>query len=153
MFDPLTKHELDYLEHSITPPSREMRKRAVGELRVGRAADRWGTFLRTLAMVAVALFLGTLALTLRGRPADTDPATPIVVCSHVTEQLRMARTFLARARPGDVEDALLVVGAVAPTAGFCRGDDAVTHALERAARGGDRVRSLEIVETVLRSGR
>lgn len=148
-YQPLADSELEYLKRS----DQRILRRAAAEIQIRRAAR--APSLRDLAVgVMIVVGLGAIALVLRGRGIPSAaPAPPAAACAHADEQLRMARVYLQRGRPSDVEDAALVLAAVAPWQGVCRDDDAVTHALERAARGGDRVRSLELVEAVLRSGR
>jgi hypothetical protein len=147
-YQPLAASELEYLKRS----DQRILRRAAAEIRIHRAGRAPG-IINLAVMVLVVVALGVMALALARPGREPKTAAPIGVCSRATEQLRMARTFLQRARPGDVDDALLIVAAIAPTAGYCRDDDAVFHALERAARGGDRARALALVEAVLRSDR
>jgi hypothetical protein len=148
-YRPLTDRELKAM--MVDRAGDSFMGRAVAEIRIRRAAaDRSVYGVVVVGLVVIGAVLCVIAADSR---RDTKPAAPIAVCSHATGQLSMARTLLARGRPGDVEDALMIVAAIAPTAGFCRDDDAVKHALERAARGGDRVRSLGLVDAVLRSER
>lgn len=147
-YQPLADSELEYLKRS----DQRILRRAAGEIAMRRAAKAPSPLSLVFGCVAM-LLVGAALLSVAGRSRRVAIAPPAAACAHADEQLRMARVYLQRGRPSDVEDAALVLAAVAPWQGVCRDDDAVTHALERAARGGDRVRSLELVEAVLRSGR
>lgn len=148
-YQPLTREELTRLINSSHP----LHRRAAAEILIQRARadsplDRpWVGILGMLGVAAMVVLLAAGALRLRPAPARPLPKEG---CAAVDRQLRMAKGMLQRGRPRDVEDAMLIVGAVAPWAGECRGDPRVTNALAIGAVGG-RDKALAAVTIVLRS--
>lgn len=78
----------------------------------------------------------------RSRQRQVDSQLREQLCVHAEGELRMAKVLLQRAQPGDVDAALLVVGAVGPTMGYCRRDPEVERNLERAARHRELAREI-----------
>ena len=149
-FVPLNRDELVKLANSASAVNR----RAAGEILLARLRAKhpiqrpWIDIMGMLGVAALVIVLAWGVLHLRPVPPASRPSK--ATCDHVDSKLRMAKGLLQRGRQRDLEDASLLVAAVAPAAGECRADARLSMVLNVAARAA-RDQALATVDMVLRS--